>query len=299
MILQARDRGLFTAITDCGAGGLSSRRRRDGREDRRDGRARQGAAEVRGAALQRDLDQRGAGADGAGACRRRSWTSCWSWRRRRRRGDGPRHVRHDRRELILHYQRRRKSADCRCTSCTTGIPMPTRKAVVVDAARRCRRRVRRARAAGDDAPDAVEGPSARALAHPNVASKDWIIRQYDHEVQGGASIKPLVGAAADRPVATRRCIRPELDSLQGRRDRLRDHPARATTPTDGGRGDRRGGAQRRRRRRRSGRRSRSSTTSAGRASTTSETLGALVRAARPAATWRWRTARRSSPARTA
>jgi phosphoribosylformylglycinamidine synthase len=31
------------------------------------------------------------------------------------------------------------------------------------------------------------------LALPDVASKEWIIRQYDHEVQGGSVIKPLVG----------------------------------------------------------------------------------------------------------
>jgi phosphoribosylformylglycinamidine synthase subunit PurSL len=31
------------------------------------------------------------------------------------------------------------------------------------------------------------------LAHPNIASKHWIISQYDHEVQGNTVIKPLVG----------------------------------------------------------------------------------------------------------
>lgn len=31
------------------------------------------------------------------------------------------------------------------------------------------------------------------LAHPNIASKHWIVRQYDHEVQGNTIIKPLVG----------------------------------------------------------------------------------------------------------
>src|SRR5690606_32989920 len=31
------------------------------------------------------------------------------------------------------------------------------------------------------------------LAHPNIASKHWIIRQYDHEVQGNTLVKPLVG----------------------------------------------------------------------------------------------------------
>jgi phosphoribosylformylglycinamidine synthase len=37
------------------------------------------------------------------------------------------------------------------------------------------------------------------LAHPTVASKEWIIRQYDHEVQGGSVIKPLVGLREDGP----------------------------------------------------------------------------------------------------
>jgi len=31
------------------------------------------------------------------------------------------------------------------------------------------------------------------LAQPNVAAKEWVIRQYDHEVQGATVIKPLVG----------------------------------------------------------------------------------------------------------
>ncbi|MFW6133762.1 MAG: phosphoribosylformylglycinamidine synthase subunit PurL, partial [Planctomycetota bacterium] len=37
------------------------------------------------------------------------------------------------------------------------------------------------------------------LAAPNVASKEWIIRQYDHEVQGGSAVKPLVGVGQDGP----------------------------------------------------------------------------------------------------
>jgi phosphoribosylformylglycinamidine synthase len=39
----------------------------------------------------------------------------------------------------------------------------------------------------------------RILAAPNVCSKEWIIRQYDHEVQGGSVLKPLVGVADDGP----------------------------------------------------------------------------------------------------
>ncbi len=38
-----------------------------------------------------------------------------------------------------------------------------------------------------------------ALSHLNVCSKEWIIRQYDHEVQGASIIKPLVGKNADGP----------------------------------------------------------------------------------------------------
>lgn len=39
----------------------------------------------------------------------------------------------------------------------------------------------------------------RALSHLNVCSKEKVIRQYDHEVQGTSVIKPLVGSQADGP----------------------------------------------------------------------------------------------------
>jgi len=37
------------------------------------------------------------------------------------------------------------------------------------------------------------------LARPNICSKEYIIRQYDHEVQGSSVIKPLCGLKADGP----------------------------------------------------------------------------------------------------
>ncbi|MBX3365877.1 MAG: phosphoribosylformylglycinamidine synthase subunit PurS [Phycisphaeraceae bacterium] len=37
------------------------------------------------------------------------------------------------------------------------------------------------------------------LAHPDIASKHWIIRQYDHEVQGNTILKPLVGPGGIGP----------------------------------------------------------------------------------------------------
>jgi phosphoribosylformylglycinamidine synthase len=37
------------------------------------------------------------------------------------------------------------------------------------------------------------------LAAPNIRSKEWIIRQYDHEVQGATAVKPLVGPRQEGP----------------------------------------------------------------------------------------------------
>ncbi|MBW2206303.1 MAG: phosphoribosylformylglycinamidine synthase subunit PurS [Deltaproteobacteria bacterium] len=59
------------------------------------------------------------------------------------------------------------------------------------------------------------GPLLRdMLARPNICSKNWIARQYDHEVQGGSVIKPLVGKGRDMP-ADAAVIRPVLDSQAG------------------------------------------------------------------------------------
>ncbi len=52
------------------------------------------------------------------------------------------------------------------------------------------------------------------LARPNIASKEWIQRQYDHEVQGGSVIKPLVGALRDVP-SDAAVVRPVLASRRG------------------------------------------------------------------------------------
>ena len=48
----------------------------------------------------------------------------------------------------------------------------------------------------------------------NVASKQWVIRQYDHEVQGGSVVKPLVGPQCDGP-GDAAVIRPRIDSNRG------------------------------------------------------------------------------------
>jgi phosphoribosylformylglycinamidine synthase subunit PurSL len=52
------------------------------------------------------------------------------------------------------------------------------------------------------------------LATWNVCSKEWVIRQYDHEVQGGSVLKPLVGVCNDGP-GDAAIIRPVLSSSKG------------------------------------------------------------------------------------
>jgi len=57
-------------------------------------------------------------------------------------------------------------------------------------------------------------PLKRILAAPNVCSKEWVIRQYDHEVQGGSVLKPLQGIRDDGP-GDACVVRPLLDSKRG------------------------------------------------------------------------------------
>jgi len=54
----------------------------------------------------------------------------------------------------------------------------------------------------------------KILGSWNVCSKEWVIRQYDHEVQGTSVLKPLVGAANDGP-GDAAVIRPLPDSDKG------------------------------------------------------------------------------------
>jgi phosphoribosylformylglycinamidine synthase len=52
------------------------------------------------------------------------------------------------------------------------------------------------------------------LGRPNICARNWIARQYDHEVQGGSVIKPLVGRERDVP-SDAVVVRPKLDSEAG------------------------------------------------------------------------------------
>jgi phosphoribosylformylglycinamidine synthase subunit PurSL len=52
------------------------------------------------------------------------------------------------------------------------------------------------------------------LARLNICSKESVVRRYDHEVQGGSVVKPMVGATNDGP-GDAAVIRPRLDSFEG------------------------------------------------------------------------------------
>ena len=61
---------------------------------------------------------------------------------------------------------------------------------------------------------AMESTLEKILANPTVASKHWIIRQYDHEVQAGSVVKPLVGPSCNGP-SDAAIVRPKLNSNRG------------------------------------------------------------------------------------
>ncbi|MEW5816203.1 MAG: AIR synthase-related protein [Spirochaetota bacterium] len=54
----------------------------------------------------------------------------------------------------------------------------------------------------------------RLLSEPNIASKEQLVRRYDHEVQGLSVVKPFVGAASDAP-SDGAVLKPLYDSWRG------------------------------------------------------------------------------------
>ena len=91
-----------------------------------------------------------------------------------------------------------------------GIPMPVREAVWVPPPMPARMP-----GAGRTRTTPDIGQSLVALlSHPSIASKHWIIRQYDHEVQGNTVIKPLCGIGGRGP-SDSAVIQPVPGSVRG------------------------------------------------------------------------------------
>jgi phosphoribosylformylglycinamidine synthase len=103
-------------------------------------------------------------------------------------------------KLVLRY-RNTQVADIAMAFVHKGIPQPVKRAVWK------KPNFSEPKNAANDF-----GAALRALLnHANIASKEWVIRQYDHEVQGGSVIKPLVGVANDGP-GDAAVVRPILTS---------------------------------------------------------------------------------------
>lgn len=94
-------------------------------------------------------------------------------------------------ELVLMYHDL-KVAQMPMSFLHDGIPMPERRAVWAIGTN----------ASKSESPAAAVPDAAMLgslLSHPNIASKHWIVRQYDHEVRAGSAVKPLVGPSRAGP----------------------------------------------------------------------------------------------------
>ncbi len=79
-----------------------------------------------------------------------------------------------------------------------GLPQPTREAVWKGGTK-ARRHGGTKGAEPEPLRASVPACLRALLSHPNIASKHWIIRQYDHEVQGNTILRPLVGPGGRGP----------------------------------------------------------------------------------------------------
>jgi phosphoribosylformylglycinamidine synthase len=202
-LLRARDRGLYRAVTDCGAGGLSS------------------AVGEMGAECGAEVELERVPLKYPGLSAAEIWIS--EAQERMVLAVPPEHVRElcevfaaedveatpigrftDSGRLVLSDHGERV-ADLDLTFLHEGTPRPTRRAswcAPRSADPRC-------------PPCASHGTALLALlGAPDIASKEWIVRQYDHEVQGASVLKPLVGEREDGP-GNAAVLQPLFESRRG------------------------------------------------------------------------------------
>jgi len=203
VLLKARDRGLYTCITDCGAGGLSS------------------AVGEMGAELGAEVDLEKVPLKYHGL----SYTEIWISEAQERmviavppeNADevlelfGSEDVEAtvigkytDTKKLLLRYEGS-VVADLDMDFLHDGLPKLERKAVWTQ----------------PDYPEPELPEKAdysddllNLLSSWNICSKEWVIRQYDHEVQGSSVLKPLVGADNSGP-GDAAVVAPVLGSHKG------------------------------------------------------------------------------------
>ncbi|HDQ00692.1 MAG TPA: phosphoribosylformylglycinamidine synthase subunit PurL, partial [bacterium] len=202
-LLQARDKKFYTAITDCGAGGLSS--------------AVGEICQDFGAEV--DLEKAPLKYDGL------SYTEIWISESQERmviivRPEKEQQILDlfaaenveatvigkvtNTNRLRLKYQGA-QVADLEMKFLHDGVPQLTRKASWEKP---------NLKQPVFDPPENLTDVLKKILSSWNVCSKEWVIRQYDHEVQGGSVLKPLVGVDNDGP-GDASIVRPVLDSQKG------------------------------------------------------------------------------------
>ncbi len=108
------------------------------------------------------------------------------------------------RRLRLFY-RRKPVAELAMDFLHDGLPMPRKTA---------RRRPAPARHVSCPAPKDLGRTMLALIGGLNSCSREWIIREYDHEVQGASAVKPLVGAGQHGPQDAV-AIKPLLTSNRG------------------------------------------------------------------------------------
>ena len=64
-------------------------------------------------------------------------------------------------------------------------------------------------------PDDYHDVLLQLLSSPNICSKDWVIRQYDHEVRGATVVKPLHGKIGSYTHGDAAVVKPLRDSYRG------------------------------------------------------------------------------------
>ncbi len=187
-ILQARDQNLYTAITDCGAGGLSS------------------AVGEMGAELGAKVYLDKVPLKYSGLSYMEIWIS--ESQERMVISVPPKNIEKliavfanenvnatvigeftNTKRLELYYQDN-LVCDLAMQFLHEGIPQIAKKAVYIQGKHREPKIVEKKNLTAD---------LLKLLAHYDICSKEWVVRQYDHEVQGGSIIKPLAGLKNDGP----------------------------------------------------------------------------------------------------
>jgi len=189
-LMQARDRGLFRSLTDCGAGGLSSAVGEMGEKCGVDVDLSEVPLKYPGLASHdiwiSEAQERmvlGVPPDKLDELLELCATEGVVAKAIGRFTDSGRLVVRDAGEVIC---------DIEMAFLHDGTPRPLRKAVWTAPA---------LEAAPTPAPadDDYNAALLALLAAPDIASKEWLVRQYDHEVQGNSVVKPMVGTRGDAP----------------------------------------------------------------------------------------------------